>query len=144
MLFCANCRCLTKCIVTTRHRIDVAYPIRLQALPRKDALNPIAQECEKKGVTFKAAEADRLYTSDRRRAVGAGVEYRARWASARTSRRCCAASAMPRATSPAIVSRARWTLIRDRPAYRLLLALAIFDSDASRQALGVIADLSSG
>jgi hypothetical protein len=42
--------CPTKCIVTTRHRIDIADPIRLSAMPREDALFLIRQECQKKHV----------------------------------------------------------------------------------------------
>lgn len=40
----------TKAIVTTRHRIDVAYPVRLVGMPWEDAQALIEQECEKKGV----------------------------------------------------------------------------------------------
>jgi len=42
----------TKAIVTTRHRLDVAYPVRLTGMPFDDAQQLIRQECEKKGVTF--------------------------------------------------------------------------------------------
>jgi hypothetical protein len=38
----------TKAIVTTRHRIDVAYPVRLVGMPRDDAQELIAQESKKK------------------------------------------------------------------------------------------------
>jgi tetratricopeptide (TPR) repeat protein len=40
----------TKAIVTTRHRLDVAYPVRLTGMPWEDAQMLIQQECEKKGV----------------------------------------------------------------------------------------------
>ena len=42
----------TKAIVTTRHRLDVAYPARLTGMPWEDAQILIQQECEKKGVKF--------------------------------------------------------------------------------------------
>ncbi len=42
----------TKAIVTTRHRLDVAYPVRLTGMPLDDAQQLIRQECEKKGVTL--------------------------------------------------------------------------------------------
>jgi hypothetical protein len=51
----------TKCIVTTRHRIDVAYPIRLTGLPQKDARELIEQECKKKKVTITDQQTDTLY-----------------------------------------------------------------------------------
>jgi hypothetical protein len=38
----------TKAIVTTRHRIDVAYPVRLTGMPKKDGLALMAQECVKR------------------------------------------------------------------------------------------------
>ena len=50
-----------KTIVTTRHRIDVAYPVRLTGMPKKDGLALIAQECAKKSVTLTEAQAERLY-----------------------------------------------------------------------------------
>ena len=40
----------TKAIVTTRHRLDVAYPVRLTGMPFDDAQQLIQQECAKKGV----------------------------------------------------------------------------------------------
>lgn len=51
----------TKAIVTTRHRIDVAYPVRLVGMPWEDAQALIEQECEKKGVTLDAQDAERLF-----------------------------------------------------------------------------------
>ena len=51
----------TKCIVTTRHRIDVAYPIRLTGLPKNDGYYLIEQECRKKGVAISSDDIDLLY-----------------------------------------------------------------------------------
>lgn len=51
----------TKAIVTTRHRIDIAYPVRLTEMPQEDGLALIAQECAKKNVTLAKAKAERLY-----------------------------------------------------------------------------------
>ena len=44
----------TKAIVTTRHRLDVAYPVRLSGMPWQDAKQLIEQECAKKGVMLDA------------------------------------------------------------------------------------------
>jgi len=128
------------------HRHDAASHRRglsgaLAALPRKDALNLIAQECEKKGVAFRADEADRLY-----RHTG-GVPLRwcgasRRWASAPASRPSSTASATPRVTSALLFSECAGTHSR-KPAHLLLMALAIFTRDASRVMLGRIADLSN-
>jgi hypothetical protein len=51
----------TKCIVTTRHRIDIAYPIRLTGLGREHAFELISQESEKKGVILKEKQTELLY-----------------------------------------------------------------------------------
>jgi hypothetical protein len=51
----------TKAIVTTRHRIDVAYPVRLVGMLWEDAHSLIEQECNKKDVTLTFDEAQRLY-----------------------------------------------------------------------------------
>jgi tetratricopeptide (TPR) repeat protein len=131
----------TKCIVTTRHRVDVAYPIRLQALPRKDALNLIAQECEKKGVVFKADETDRLY-----RHTG-GVPLALVWSIAQMGFGTSIETVLHRIGDAEgdiarYCFRGALELIRGWPAHRLLMALAIFAHDASRVMLGHIADLS--
>jgi tetratricopeptide (TPR) repeat protein len=132
----------TKCLVTTRHRIDVAYPVRLQALPRKDALNLIVQECEKKGVIFKADEADRLY-----RHTG-GVPLALVWSIAQMGFGTSIETVLHR-IGDAEGDIARYCfqgaleLIRGKPAHTLLMALAIFTRDASRVMLGCIADVSN-
>lgn len=131
-----------KCIVTTRHRIDVAYPVRLQALPRKDALNLIAQECAKKDVAFKADEADRLY-----RHTG-GVPLALVWSIAQMGFGANVETVLHR-IGDAEGDIARYCfqgaleLIRSKPAHTLLIALAIFTRDASRVMLGRIADVSN-
>ncbi len=132
----------TKCIVTTRYRIDVAYPVRLKELPRADALSLIAQECNKKGVTFKAAEADRLYERT------GGVPLAIVWSIAQMGFGNDIDSVFRRiGNAQGDIARYCFSgaveLIRGKPAHRLLMALAIFADDAGRQALGTIADLSA-
>jgi len=51
----------SKAIVTTRHRIDVAYPIRLTGMDIDDAQLLIGQECRKKAVNIKPNDIRRLY-----------------------------------------------------------------------------------
>ncbi|CAG0983937.1 hypothetical protein ANRL4_02049 [Anaerolineae bacterium] len=132
----------TKCIVTTRHRIDVAYPVRLQALPRKDALNLTVQECEKKGVAFKADEADWLYHHT------GGVPLALVWSIAQMGFGTNIETVLRR-IGDAEGDIARYCfqnaleLIRGKPAHVLLLALAIFTRNASRVMLGRIAGLST-
>ncbi len=50
----------TKAVVTTRRRIDAAYPIRLVGLTQKDAGKLIQNECQKKGVELTRQDSDLL------------------------------------------------------------------------------------
>ena len=130
----------TKCIVTTRHRIDVAYPIRLTGMPRKDALTLIAQECEKKGVTLTDEQADLLY-----RRTG-GVPLAIVWSVAQMGYGYDVEAVLRRLGTPTS-DIARYCFegaiehIRGRSAHKLLMALSLFATDASREALGYVADL---
>ncbi len=51
----------TKIIVTTRHRLDIAYPVRLMGLSRDEALRLIDDECQKRDVTITSKQSDHLY-----------------------------------------------------------------------------------
>jgi len=130
----------TKAIVTTRHRIDVAYPVRLTGMSWPDAETLIADECERKGVLLTGGERHRLYGrtggvplalvwSVARVGYGHGVdEVLSRLGSAKGDvARFCFADTVER--------------IRAKSAYRVLLALAVFATDAGRDALGVVAGL---
>lgn len=131
----------TKAIVTTRHRIDVAYPVRLVGMPWEDAQKLIAQECQKKGVTLSVDKAHRLY--DRT----GGVPLAIVWSVAQMGLGYGAEAVLTRLGQPTN-DIARFCFegtverIRGKPAHKLLLALALFVTDASREALGYMADLS--
>jgi tetratricopeptide (TPR) repeat protein len=130
-----------KAIVTTRHRIDVAYPVRLTGISQENALVLIGRECEKKSVMLTGDEAERLYEctggvplaivwSVAQMGYGYGVEsvlHRLNEHSGDVARFCFQGAKMR---------------IQGRPSHRLLLALALFTPDANRQALGVVAGLS--
>ncbi len=130
----------TKAIVTTRHRIDVAYSIRLQGLPEVDALKLIEKECEKKGVALKTEEAQKLFYrtgsvplamvwSVAQMGLGYGVENVLANLGQPNSdiARFCFDSAVAR--------------IKGTEAYLLLLALSFFAPNANRDALGRTAGL---
>jgi hypothetical protein len=51
----------TKCIVTSRHRIDVAYPIRLSGMGETEALLLIKNECQRQGIVISTEHTKRLY-----------------------------------------------------------------------------------
>lgn len=130
----------TKAIVTTRHRIDVAYPVRLVGMPWEDAQRLIAQESEKKAVSLTDAEARRLY--DRT----GGVPLAIVWSIAQMGFGHGVESALARLGQPTgdiarFCFEGAVELIRDKPAHRLLMALSQFPVDASQDALSYTTEL---
>jgi len=51
----------TKAVVTTRHRVDVAYPVRLTGMFKQEGLTLIARECDKKKSPLDRKKAEKLY-----------------------------------------------------------------------------------
>jgi tetratricopeptide (TPR) repeat protein len=130
----------TKAIVTTRHRIDVAYPVRLLGMPQADALALIGQEAARKGVALEQAEQEQLF------ARTGGVPLAIVWSIGLMGLGGSAESVLRRLGSgQSDIARFCFdesvALIRGRDAHKLLLALALFASDASREALGIVAGL---
>jgi tetratricopeptide (TPR) repeat protein len=130
----------TKAVVTTRHRIDVAYPVRLTGMPKEDGLALIAQECAKKGVTLTEAEAEKLY--DRT----GGVPLAIVWSIAQIGYGYSVEDVLRRLGQPTediarFCFEGAMERIRDADAYKLLMALSLFATDASREALGHVAGL---
>ncbi|GAB4412930.1 MAG: tetratricopeptide repeat protein [Anaerolineae bacterium] len=129
----------TKAIVTTRHRLDVAYPVRLVGMIWEDAQKLIAHECAKKGVTLTAEEARRLY--DRT----GGVPLALAWSIAQMGLGYQVEAVLTRLSQPTS-DIARFCFegaverIRGKPAHTLLLALSLFAKDGSREALGFVAN----
>lgn len=132
----------TKCIVTTRHRIDVADPIRLSAMPRKDALSLIKQECNKKDIQLGDAQIELLYKRT------AGVPLAVVWSIAQISYRGFGVDRVLRCLGDAKGDIARFCFenaieqIRDDPAYIILITLALSPNSMSRNEIGNITDLS--
>jgi AAA+ ATPase superfamily predicted ATPase len=130
----------TKAIITTRHRIDIAYPVRLTGMPKEDGLVLIAQECAKKGVTLTEAEAEKLY--DRT----GGVPLAIVWSVSRMGYGYDVEAVLHSLSQPSedlvrYVFEAAMQRIRGTDAHRLLMALSLFAADASRDALGYMAGL---
>lgn len=132
----------TKAIVTSRHRIDVAYPIRLTGMPYPDAKKLIIQECNRKGVNLITEEQEDIWKRT------GGVPLAMVWA--------IGLMGMGRSTGGVLryLSQgqndiARFCFeesvarIRRKPAYRLLLALALFNSSVNSTMLGEVAGLSN-
>jgi len=130
----------TKAIVTSRHRIDVAYPVRLTGMPKGDGLALIAQECTKKGVTLSETEAEKLYERT------GGVPLAMVWSVAQMGYGYDVGAVLRRLGQPSEdISRfcfeGALERIRSKTAHKLLMALSLFATDASREALGYVADL---
>lgn len=130
----------TKALVTTRHRIDIAYALRLTGMPYDDALRLMAVESQVRDVQLDAAAGDELFRrtggiplaivwSIALIALGHGVEGVLRRLGSGQSdiARFCFGESVER--------------IRGRDAERLLLALALFESGVSRPLLGDVAGL---
>jgi tetratricopeptide (TPR) repeat protein len=130
----------TKVIVTTRHRLDVAYPVRLAGMEEADALILIAAEAQKKRVTLTADETRRLYQRT------GGIPLAIVWSVAQMSFGYGAQAVLTRLGRPTS-DIARFSFegaverLKDKPAHRLLLALSLFATDASREALDDVAGL---
>ena len=130
----------TKAIVTTRHRIDVAYPVRLKGMPREDGLTLIAQECEQKEIAPTKAQVNKLY--DR---IG-GVPLAVVWSVAQIGYGYDVESVLRRLGQPTgdialFCFKEAVERIRGTDAHVLLMALSLFATDANREALGYVAGL---
>lgn len=136
----------TKCIVTTRYRIDIADSIRLSAMSRDDATTLIKQECYKKLVRLSGDQINLLYNRT------AGVPLAVVWSIAQISYHGFNIEKVLKNLGNAKGDIARYCFesaiqqIQDKPAYKLLvcisLALNPLYSQISRDAIGYIADFS--
>lgn len=130
----------TKAIITTRHRIDVAYPIRLAGMPWSDAKQLMAYECQKKAVSLSAEDSERLYLRT------GGVPLAIVWSVAQigfghSSEAVLARLAYPASDIARFCFEGTVERVRNRPAYKLLMALSLFATDTNRVALGYITEI---
>ena len=133
-----------KAIVTTRHRIDVAYPVRLFGLPEKDGLALIQGECIEKNVSINPDDAKELYKRT------GGLPLAIVWSVGLLGCSHSVKSVLAKLGSPASdivkfcfeasVEAIRGDTAENQNAYKLLLALSLFAKDATREALGYVAD----
>lgn len=127
----------TKSIITTRHRIDVAYPIRLKGMGWKDAQTLIIEECKKKAVRLKDEELRRLYERT------GGVPLAIVWSIAQVGLGYTPETVLNRLSQPT-GDIARFCfgkvleLIKANSSYKLLAAIAMFDEGTTREKLGTI------
>lgn len=131
----------TKAIVTTRHRIDIAYALRLSGMPEADARALMQVEAARKHVALPPEAESDLYRrtgglplaivwSIGLMSLGYGIDSVLRRLGSGQSdiARFCFSESVAR--------------IRHRDAYRLLLALALFEQRVDRALLGVVAGFS--
>lgn len=132
----------TKCIVTTRYRIDIAEPIRLSAMPREDALSLIQEECKKKNLYLDDAQAELLYRRT------AGVPLAVVWTIAQISYHGFNINKILRILGDAKGDISRFCFesamqqIQEKPAYKLIVSISLSSNSLTREAIGYIADVS--
>ncbi len=132
----------TKAIVTIRHQIDIASSrsVRLGRMPWEDAQELIAKECKKKNVTLTNNEPRRLYDST------SGMPLSIVWSVAQMGFGYGVEAVLTRLGQPTsdiahFCFDGAMEHIRDKPTHKLLMALSLFATDASREALGYVTDL---
>jgi tetratricopeptide (TPR) repeat protein len=127
----------TKAIVTTRHRIDVACPVRLLGLGKAEAMALIAQQCTEKGAALVDSEALELYR------LTDGMPLAIVWSIAQIGYGYTAQSILQRLREskgdlPHFCFDTTLELV-GQAAHRILLSLAVFAGTASREAIGLVA-----
>jgi tetratricopeptide (TPR) repeat protein len=130
----------TKAIVTTRHRIDIAYSIRLTGMPEPDAQALMVVEAARKSVELPPDA-----TSDLYRRTG-GIPLAIVWSIGLMSMGHSVESVLRRLGSgQSDIARfcfaESMARIRGRDPELLLFALALFERSVSRQMLGTVAGL---
>lgn len=130
----------TKAIVTTRYRIDVAYPIRLVGMSWENAQVFINQECCKKNVSLNTQEIKQLYERT------GGVPLAIVWSIAQASFGHNIQSVFDRLGQPNNdISRFCFDealkKIRNLTAYQLFMALSLCATDATRETVGYVTGL---
>ena len=128
----------TKVIVTTRHRIDVAYPIRLRGMPMEDGQLLIEQECEKKEVFLNDEQKRKLYERT------GGVPLAIVWTIGRIGFGSRIDTVLAKlGNRKGDIARFCYEEsiegIKNKDSFKLLLALALCKGNASREELGIIA-----
>ena len=131
----------TKCVVTSRHRIDVAYPIRLTALKRDDGLSLIAEESERKKLQLHERQRQRLY--DRT----AGVPLAVVWSVAQIAYGHDVETVLTRLGHPSTdITRycfeASLQVVKASKAWFVLLAIVLAERPINREDLGYVTGLS--
>ncbi len=144
MVFLRDLPTPSKAIVTTRHRIDVAVTLQLHAFKEAEARELIRIECHKHELSVTHEQAEKLLQRTGGLAL-AIVRTIGRMAWHRSS----IEAELQQLGNPAnsiydFCFEKSIALIRGGDAHKLLMALALFASDATRDALGFIVGFKEG
>lgn len=130
----------TKALVTTRHRIDNAFPLALTGMPEQDALALIDQETVRKRVP--STERLRQDLWERTGGVPLAIVWSiGQMAFGKPEEDVLRQLGSGQSDIIEFCFAQSMALVRGRDAYRLLLAASRFADDASREALGIVAGL---
>ncbi len=132
----------TKAIVTTRHRIDVAYAVRLTGMKWEEAEQLIASECKIRAIELTAEQSERLYA----RTGGvplAIVLSLAQVAFGYPVERVLHRLGEPQSDIIKFCFDESLERIKGQPAEKLLMALSYCATTGSRDGLGKVAQLST-
>lgn len=130
----------TKAIVTTRHRIDVAYSIRLVGMDWDDAKAFIVQESNLRNLNLSGDEVHNLYIRT------GGVPLALVWSVAQMNYGYSVEAILARLGQPKndiikFCFDASLEYMESKAPHQLLIALSLFVPDGSRDALGFVANL---
>lgn len=132
----------TKAIMTTRRRLfDGAYPIRLAGMSWDDAKTLIKLECQTRALTLTDEQIRKLYD------FTGGLPLALIWSIAQIGFGYSVDSVLERLNKPTDSSLLRFVYenavahIRGTDAHKLLMALALYEDDATRETIGFLAGL---
>ncbi len=131
----------TKAIITSRHRLGTAVPVRLTEMPWPDAQTLMRQECAKRDISLSAPHMQRLFERT------SGLPLAIIWSIAQMGIGYGIETVLARLGTPTndvvrFCFEGAIEKLRPHPAYKLLLACAMFRHDVRRNGLGIATGLS--
>lgn len=144
MVFLRDLPVPSKAIVTTRHRIDVAVPLHLHAFNEVEARELIHVDCHKYGLLLKRGQAEKLLQRTGCLALAiVRTIGRMAWRSSSVEAELQQLS-NPKNSIYDFCFEKSIALIRGGEAHKLFMALALFSTGATRDAIGYVAGFQEG
>lgn len=130
----------TKAIVTTRRRLDMAYPLRLTGMPQQDGLRLIELEAQRRNIEINEKDALALFERT------GGIPLAIVWSIALINNGFSINSVFSKLSNSnndlvRFVFDETIQKIRDTPMYQVLMALSLFDNGADRADIMRIANI---